>query len=189
MLHTAELYRKNHLSIQAAFPVPIVSQKRYTPYATNRSLKPLKSNLLRQMSLLNQFEFEVLPANQIEFPAIEKHGFPPNPTVRPCLCNRFACKSLQHPGNLLQVSRCGLCLGGKAAMLAGVPIADGWARVIAAVHPASPLPLHGWRLALHSQAGPGKAARGVGQPLRLHGIVCQNFHFPHSPHDGGIGRQ
>lgn len=100
-----------------------------------------------------------------------------------------ASKSLQQPGNLSQVSRGGLGLGRKAAMLTGIAVADRCARVIAAVHPASPLPLHGWGLAFRSQAGLGKAARGLGQPLRLHGIVCQIFHFSHSPRDGGIRRQ
>lgn len=78
---------------------------------------------------------------------------------------------VQHPGNLFQVSRGGLRLGRIGTMLAGVPVADRCARVTAPVHPASPFPVHRWRLALHSQAGPGKAARGFGQPLRLHGIV------------------
>ncbi len=52
------------------------------------------------------------------------------------------------------------------------------ARIRAPVHTAPLAPLHGWGLALRSRTGPRQAARGRCQPLRLHGIDRQFFHFP-----------
>ena len=56
-------------------------------------------------------------------------------------------------------------------MLPCIAIAHRRTRLGPAVHPALLAPLHRWRLARRPGPRPGKAARRVGQPLRLHGIV------------------
>ena len=68
-------------------------------------------------------------------------------------------------------------LGRASAMLPSIAIAQGCAGASPAVHPAPFPPLHGWRLAFRTGAGPGQTARGLPQRVALHGVVRQFRHF------------
>lgn len=107
-----------------------------------------------------------------------------HPLARPRGMRKKSPGFIYHAGNGFQVSRRAFSLSRSPAILPSVPVAFRCPASFAAVHSASRAALHRWRLASRSLPRFGKAARGLFQPRRLHGVVRLNFHFPCPLHGG-----